>query len=137
MQLVHAEPAVWVGKVGQPGGRREGWKLWLAEASAKAQLWVLHGEISWLVLQDGIRKCTPLANWQLGVEECQGQHLACQVPEVPLQHLDHRRCDALVNRLVRVQVVVECEVIPCGIYGCVTGQPPRCVDVRNEVAAVW
>ena len=28
--------------------------------------------------------------------------------------------------------MVEFEVILCGIYGCVTGQPPCCVDVRNE-----
>ncbi|KAJ8400713.1 hypothetical protein AAFF_G00394820 [Aldrovandia affinis] len=41
-----------------------------------------HGEISQLVLQDGVRKCAPLANWHLGAEEVQGRHLARQVPEV-------------------------------------------------------
>ena len=68
-----------------------------------------------------------------GTSECQGQHLACQVPEVPVQCLNHRCCNALVNILLCVKVVEECEVIPPGIYCCVAGQQPRCVDMCNEV----
>jgi hypothetical protein len=32
-----------------------------------------------------------------------------------------------------MQVVVECEVIPSSIYGCVTGEPPYRIDVCDKV----
>ena len=52
---------------------------------------------------------------------------------MPPQCLNRRLFDSLVNSLVCVKMAVDCEVIPSGIYCCVTGQPPRGVGMCDEV----
>ena len=59
-----------MGEVSQAGGWQEGGEL--AEASAKALLRDVHGDISGLVLQDRSGKCTLAIIGHLAAKESQG-----------------------------------------------------------------